>query len=198
MPMEPPLETKRLVLRIPESDDAPVIEELAGDVRVAQMIPVMPHPYPTGAGVSWVEAQRQAWADGQTRSLAITRKPEPALIGVVTLHLHPANRNAELGYWVGPPHWGNGYASEAAGDMVRYGFEDLNLARIYATALTRNPASRRVLEKIGMRHEGDSADMFLCSGNWRTWTPSVSCAKNGIHSHAVKRTSNDGAAEAIG
>jgi [ribosomal protein S5]-alanine N-acetyltransferase len=55
---------------------------------------------------------------------------------------------------VGRPYWGRGYATEAAREVMRYGFGALGLARIFATAMSRNPASIRVLEKIGMREEG--------------------------------------------
>jgi RimJ/RimL family protein N-acetyltransferase len=61
---------------------------------------------------------------------------------------------AELGYWIGKPFWGRGYATEAARALVQYGFDTLGLHRIYARHLTRNPASGRVLHKIGMTHEG--------------------------------------------
>ncbi len=61
---------------------------------------------------------------------------------------------AELGYWVGVPYWGRGYATEAAAAVVEFGFRVLALERIWARAFARNPASSRVLEKIGMAHEG--------------------------------------------
>ncbi len=64
------------------------------------------------------------------------------------------HRHAELGYWIGVPYWGNGYATEAATAMVKYGFGTLGLHRIFAGHFTNNPASAGVLRKIGMRHEG--------------------------------------------
>ena len=70
------------------------------------------------------------------------------------LELEPENERAELGYWIGKPYWNRGYATEAAKAVVAYSFEVLKLNRIYAYHFTRNPASGRVLEKIGMRYEG--------------------------------------------
>ena len=74
-----------------------------------------------------------------------------------------AVRKAELGYWVGKPFWGRGYATEAAGSIVDFGFDQLGLNRITAGHMVRNPASGRVMQKIGMREEG------LLKGHVRKW-----------------------------
>ena len=70
------------------------------------------------------------------------------------LRIDQAHRRAELGYWIGTPFWGRGIATEAAKEMLRYGFEELRLHRIFAEHFAHNPASGRVLAKIGMKHEG--------------------------------------------
>ena len=62
--------------------------------------------------------------------------------------------HAELGYWIGVPYWGKGYATEAAKAVVRYGFEQIKLNRIFAHHFKPNPASGKVLRKIGMKYEG--------------------------------------------
>ena len=64
------------------------------------------------------------------------------------------HQHAELGYWLGVPFWGHGYATEAAREILRYGFEMLALHRIFASHFKHNPASGRILTKIGMKHEG--------------------------------------------
>ena len=61
---------------------------------------------------------------------------------------------AELGYWIGVPSWNQGYATEAAAAVVSYAFGELNLHRVWAQHLARNAASGRVMQKIGMQHEG--------------------------------------------
>jgi ribosomal-protein-alanine N-acetyltransferase len=61
---------------------------------------------------------------------------------------------AELGYWIGVPHWSRGYATEAAQATVEFAFRRLGLNRVYAYHFTTNPASGRVLQKIGMQLEG--------------------------------------------
>jgi len=76
------------------------------------------------------------------------------LIGAIGLTIDRELDKAELGYWVGKPFWGNGYATEAARLIVDYGFNQLHLNRICAKHFVRNPASGRVMQKIGMVHEG--------------------------------------------
>ena len=73
------------------------------------------------------------------------------LIGVTGLHPEPEHGRARLGYWIGRPFWGQGYATEAARAAVGWAFEGLDVRRLHAESFARNPASCRVLEKIGMR-----------------------------------------------
>jgi [ribosomal protein S5]-alanine N-acetyltransferase len=111
---------------------------------------------------------------------AVVLHAEDELIGTITLHLNVRDDNAELGYWIGRPYWGRGYATEAAREVVRYGFEGLGLHRIHAEHLGSNPASGRVMQKIGMAYEGtrpehykkwgayeDSVDYGLLARDWR-------------------------------
>ena len=86
--------------------------------------------------------------------LAITLRDTGRLIGGIGLRLVEEFQSAELGYWVGVPYWGNGYATEAAREMLRYGFEELRLHRIFASHFKNNPNSGRILRKLGMRYEG--------------------------------------------
>ena len=76
------------------------------------------------------------------------------LVGTISLKNVVAKHLAELGYWIGQPYWGHGHATEAARAVLRHAFQELALERVWAQCLTRNPASGRVLQKIGMCHEG--------------------------------------------
>jgi RimJ/RimL family protein N-acetyltransferase len=87
-------------------------------------------------------------------TLAVVLADTDSLIGAVGLVLNGAHNSAELGYWIGLPYWNNGYATEAARAVLRYGFQTLGLNRIQARYMTKNPASGRVMEKIGMIREG--------------------------------------------
>ena len=96
----------------------------------------------------------QDFKEGKLLNLAITLRSDHSLIGAIGLVIKPEQDVAELGYWVGKPWWGQGYATEAAQAIVDHGFRKLGLARIYAQCFSRNPASARVLEKAGMVKEG--------------------------------------------
>jgi RimJ/RimL family protein N-acetyltransferase len=85
---------------------------------------------------------------------AITLRESGELVGAIGIDVEERHARAELGYWIGVPYWGRGYATEAATAVVAHAFDDLGLNRVYAYHFTTNPASGRVLQKIGMRHEG--------------------------------------------
>ncbi len=93
-----------------------------------------------------------------------------APVGFVRLiREHPwvhVTRDAELGYWITPDEWRNGYATAAAECMVEYGFSELGLHRITASALTTNEASKRVLKRVGFVEEGVSRDASFVDGEW--------------------------------
>ena len=91
---------------------------------------------------------------GTSARFAITLREDGQLCGGVGLRIDKDHQHAELGYWIGVPYWGRGYATEAAHAAVQYGFESLKLHRIYASCVTENTASSRVLQKVGMQYEG--------------------------------------------
>lgn len=146
--------TEHLVLRPFAPSDARRVQELAGAWEIAETTANIPHPYQDGMAEMWISSHQQAFAAGESLSLAVTLKSDSSLVGAVGLHFVPANHLAELGYWVGKPFWNQGYCSEAAIEVVRFGFEQMNLNRIQARHMVKNPASGRVMEKAGMKFEG--------------------------------------------
>jgi RimJ/RimL family protein N-acetyltransferase len=149
----PTLTTARLVLRRFLLSDATTVQRLAGDREVADTTLAIPHPYPDGMAESWIAAHEGAWTRHEGATLAIT-EAEAGLVGAISLRIELPQRRAELGYWIGRPYWGHGYATEAVRAMLDFGFRRLSLHRIYAYHFVRNPASARVLAKAGMEHEG--------------------------------------------
>lgn len=152
--MLPVLLTPRLRLRPFDVNDAGDVHRLAGDFAVADTTLAIPHPYEDGMAERWIATLPEEFAAGRQVVLAVADRATAALIGAIGLILRPEHSRAELGYWIGRPFWGRGYATEAAGAMLRYGFETLGLHRLYACHFARNPASGRVLEKVGMQREG--------------------------------------------
>ena len=154
MSERPTLETDRLILRPFVADDAPEVMRLAGDELIATTTLNIPHPYDNAMAESWIATHQEGFDEGRLVNFAITRREDDRLLGAIGLVVAPEHERAELGYWVGREHWSQGYATEAAHAVVRHGFEAMGLNRIVARHMSRNPASGRVLEKIGMRHEG--------------------------------------------
>jgi len=153
------LETERLRLRPYGEADLAELVPLIGAREVAATTGRIPHPYR-------VEDARQFLARLETDrevSLAVTLRDGGRLIGGIGLRLVEQHQHAELGYWLGVPYWGNGYGTEAAREMLRYGFEQLHLHRIFATHFKQNSASGRILNKLGMQYEGCQR------GHFRKW-----------------------------
>jgi ribosomal-protein-alanine N-acetyltransferase len=150
----PSLETPRLILSPFSFDDAPAVQRLAGDFAIADTTATIPHPYPDGAAESWIGSTASLWLVQQMLALAIRGKDDGALLGAISLFDILPEHRAELGYWIGKPFWGNGYASEAGHAILEFGFTELKLQRIHAEHLVRNPASGRVMAKIGLKQEG--------------------------------------------
>lgn len=155
IPRPPQLETPRLLLRPFRMADADAVQRLAGDRTIADTTLNIPYPYEDGLAEKWISNHRDWFAEREQAVFAITLRDQPdALIGAVGFCVTREDHRAELGYWIGQPHWGQGYATEAAQAVLAFGFEDWRLHRITANCLSRNPASARVMQKIGMTHEG--------------------------------------------
>ena len=154
MKSRPTFQTSRLILRPFELTDAPQVRELAGAREIASTIVHMPHPYEDGMAEKWIRTHEAEFERGRSLDLAIVILETTQLCGAIRLHINSNYNNAELGYWLGVPYWRRGYCTEAASKAIAYEFESLNLHRIYASHFTRNPASGRVMQKIGMTCEG--------------------------------------------
>lgn len=152
--LQPVLKTKRLKLRPFSLEDAGEVQQLAGDRDVASTTLLIPHPYPDGAAETWIRSHSDLFQKRKNVVFAITCTEDARLLGAIGLVIQSIHNRAELGYWVGKPHWGKGYCTEAARAVLAFGFIELELNRIYAHHMQRNPGSGRVMEKLGMRYEG--------------------------------------------
>ncbi|PWW08641.1 RimJ/RimL family protein N-acetyltransferase [Paenibacillus cellulosilyticus] len=148
------MQTKRLTLRLLAPQDAEPMEHLVSDKEVADTTLGIPHPYPAGSSAGFIQGRMEAADRGEGYSFAVIRTEDGSFLGVVGLHLQQRHNAAEMGYWTGRPYWGNGYCTEAAARILQFAFEELGLNRVYAAAMTRNPGSYKVMEKLGMKHEG--------------------------------------------
>jgi [ribosomal protein S5]-alanine N-acetyltransferase len=168
----PLLRSKRLLLRPFAQADAPRVAALCGEKEIAATTLFIPHPYSVEDAQAWLQGHQETFDSGHGVQFAICRETE--LIGAVGLVIEPQHDRAELGYWIGTPYWGAGYASEAAAAVVRYGFLELKLNRVHAYHYLRNSASGRVLEKIGMKYEG------LARQHIKKWGQYEDCSLYGL------------------
>ena len=149
------LETERLVLRPLTPDDAATVARLAGSREVADTTISIPHPYSEAQAREWIAVCTTKSSAGKAIVFGVVTRDDAPLIGAVGLReIDAEHSQAEMGFWVGVQSWGKGYATEAARRVIRYAFKELKLNRVYAHHMVRNPASGRVLEKVGMKREG--------------------------------------------
>ena len=165
MTAQPTLETPRLLLRPFRLSDATDVQRLAGEAAIADTTLTIPHPYEDGMAEAWIVTHGPAYASRESVVFAILDRAD-ALVGAIGLRLEPAHRRAELGYWIGVPHWGRGYATEAVGAAIEFGFWSLGLNRIHARHFTRNPASGHVMQKAGMTLEGHERQHVFKNGQF--------------------------------
>lgn len=99
--------------------------------------------------------------------LAVTLREAGRLIGTCGIRLAEAGASeGELGYELAPAEWGQGYGTEAAAAMVRFGFEQLGLHRIWGHCVAENVGSQRVMERLGMKREGRLREREWFKGKW--------------------------------
>ena len=161
MSQQPTLGTARLILRPFALTDASTVQHLAGAYDIASTTLNIPHPYEDGVAEAWIETHPARFADGTSVSFAVVLRESGQLIGAIGLIIEIAHRHGKLGYWVGVPYCGQGYCTEAARAVLRFGFAELGLHRIHASHFARNPASGRVMQKVGMIYEGRRREHML-------------------------------------
>jgi ribosomal-protein-alanine N-acetyltransferase len=143
------LKTERLLLRTPVVGDAGRIALLAGDYDVASMTGTIPHPYSEEMAVRWIGSLH---AGEEGVAFAIDLGGE--LIGCIGYRALEKS-HAEMGYWIGKPYWGWGYATEAAKAVIGHIFAREDYVYITAGHFKDNPASARVIEKLGFEPSGE-------------------------------------------
>jgi RimJ/RimL family protein N-acetyltransferase len=152
------LNTTRLRLRPLYRDDIPQLLPLIGAREVAATTLRIPHPYTEEDALKFLEYSDSVWQKQEGASFGIFIREGERLCGGIGLAAHLEHNRAELGYWIGIPFWGNGYCTEAAREVLQFGFENFRLHRIDAGHFANNPASGHILRKLGMKHEGTTRE----------------------------------------
>lgn len=162
----PIIRTERLTLREFKMSDVPALIELAGEFAIADTTLSIPHPYHERDAVRWISQHRNWYKTLQAIPFAITSNDKKSLLGAISLmNISVEHKRAELGYWIGMPFWNKGYATESSRALLNFGFNELRLNKIHAHHFSRNPASGKILLKIGMSHEGTLRQHIMKWGN---------------------------------
>jgi RimJ/RimL family protein N-acetyltransferase len=151
--------TERLCLRQPVGSDAEAVVAICGDWEVARRLSRVPHPYGHSDYRFFLEqvvVMEPTWA--------VVLRETHELAGIIGLSPHQDGQGAELGYYIARAHWGQGLATEAGQAIVRLGTEDIGYARLTSGYHADNPASGRVLAKLGFKLLGVSNRMCLAEG----------------------------------
>lgn len=152
---QPSLQTDRLRLRPFVADDAEALWQIAAPREIADTAVAIPHPYSLATAKTWIAGLPHLFRTQTAMHFALELPRSGELIGSAWLgEIDSDHAQAELGFWVGLPWWGLGYATEASAEVVGFGFDQLSLNRIQAQHMVRSSASGNVLRKIGMKLEG--------------------------------------------
>ena len=135
---------------------AAAFQAFAEDARIAATT-LVPHPYPPDGALRHAERSARARERGEAYAFAVV--VGGAVVGSCGLkHVDRVEGQAEVGYWIGVPFWGRGYATAAVRRAAAFAFDDLGLGRVVAEVLEANVASARVLEKAGFAAVGRFAN----------------------------------------
>jgi RimJ/RimL family protein N-acetyltransferase len=151
--------TERLLLRPGWAEDAPALARAIADETVVRNLATAPWPFALEDAEAFLAAPR----DPAMPSFLITERTnsDPVIVGACGLGRRPSGA-VELGYWIGRAHWGKGFATEAGRALIDIA-RTLKLPRLEASHFIDNPASGRVLEKLGFLPTGLSAARYSCA-----------------------------------
>ncbi|MDD5417523.1 MAG: GNAT family protein [Candidatus Nanoarchaeia archaeon] len=149
------LKGEKITLKSPSIFD---YKNLQKDIRsddILKSVSIFKHPNADSEGFRRTIDFLADFLSGRRKYFVIAPINVKKAVGVINLSsIDWINKNAQIGYWIGKEHWGKGYATEAIKLVLKYGFENMGLHKIYATVFEENIGSKKVLEKNGFCFEG--------------------------------------------
>jgi len=164
----PTLHTPRLILGQLEIGDIPVILKYVDNPKITNNLRNVPHPYYEKDAIFWLNMVRQGFDSQTDYTFRLGLKETNEFIGAMSLLPKKPHHKAEAGYWIGEPFWNKGYASEALSAVLKFGFEALELNKIYAMYYDYNPISGKVMVKNGMVKEAELVNNEFKDGKFVT------------------------------
>lgn len=153
--------TTRLILRLFQKSDAEAVTRLCNNYNIYKNTLYLPYPYTIGCAYAWMESHEQNYNSDKAFEFAITDKESGELYGAIALSNNKSFRNGEIAYWVGEEYWGRGYATEASKAMLDFAFNIKGYHKVFARYFGSNPASGKVMQKLGMELEGVFKDHII-------------------------------------
>lgn len=167
MEIFPELQTERLILRKIRSSDIPALIRFCNNEKISDQIINIPYPYTEEDALRRLNFINDGFSNKDRYVFSITLKGVDKLIGEIGLHLDKNNNSAQFGYWVAETFWGKGIASEALSGILKFGFENLGLNKIYGTHYTHNIASAKVMLKNSMIKEAEMKEHYKVASEYR-------------------------------
>ena len=165
-PASPPaalrLATARLLLRQLVAEDAAAFHRLINDWDICRRLPDAPFPYPAALAADWIAAAAADRAAGRAQQFGLEEQATGRLVGCAGLRLSRDGKAADLGYWLGRAHWGQGFGQEAAARLTSWALAELPIDKVTATIAADNEASRAILRRTGFRPAGEGVQIFQC------------------------------------
>lgn len=166
MPFEPPepIEAERVRVRLLAESDLPALFEVNADDAVTALLPYATWTAPAD-GAAWFKRMADLQATGLALQFVVADKASDKAIGTCLLfRLEEGSRRAELGYALGRAHWGRGLMQEALLALLDRAFGPMALRRVEAEVDVRNPASARLLQRLGFSREGLLRQRWVTKG----------------------------------
>lgn len=164
----PELNTSRLRLRKIKAEDLSSLIKYCNNKKISDQILNIPYPYHEEDAIFRMNFVLQGFKNEERYVFAINFNGNDELIGEIGLHLDKTNNSAQFGYWIAEPFWGKGIATEALTAILKFGFETLNLNKIYATHYPDNEASGKVMLNNQMIKEAVLKDHYKVNDEYRT------------------------------
>ncbi|MCM3617676.1 GNAT family N-acetyltransferase [Sutcliffiella horikoshii] len=158
--------TDRLYLRIFEESDAETVQVLCNNINIYKSTLYLPFPYSLNDALGWMKNHQKNFEEDCSYEFAITDRINGNLFGAISLTNNQKFNHGEIAYWIGEEYWGKGYGTEAAKAIIDFAFKEKKLHKVFARYFKSNPASGRIMQKVGMVQEGLLKDQVVKDGKY--------------------------------
>jgi len=117
--------------------------------------------------LAWIPTHEGNFINDKLYEFAVTDKSSGELYGAISLSNNQRYKNGEIAYWIGEEYWGNGYASEALSAIISFAFTEKGYHKVWGRFFSSNPASGKVMQKVGMTKEGVLVEHIIKDGEFK-------------------------------